>query len=279
MTVSPQKLQHYCLKTLCEDVESLCAEQELNRSFEPRYFLPTHLSEEFLSRLNRSNKLCDRTLLLFNSTLTNLRKIDIRNAGVSVRSLQVLRQHKLVDVRTVGLKNVSVDDIISCLNTESLASLRHLNVSNCTFVTNAKLRAPVIVSLSKLRNLHSLNVSHTEFNETGIDIVSQCLPSLQVLDVSCTPITETEHFSKFKHRLKSLTLHNLHINFDAASAQGLMALTSLQHLDVSCDYFIESPEHIFGRPCLDDFVSAMFDLPQLVSLDLSGHLFSSKLLQ
>ena len=62
------------------------------------------------------------------------------------------------------------------------------NLLRCTFVDGSKMA--VTVSLSKLRNLQSLDVSHTEFNKNALEIVAQDLPHLEHLDISCTRVTD-----------------------------------------------------------------------------------------
>ena len=275
---SPLKLQDYCLEKICNNVETLCCDKD-SRSSGSGFHLPTHLSEQFLLRLNQSKKLTDKTLLLFNENSSSLRKVDICNANITVEGLQILRQHKLLSLRVSRIKNLSVDDIIGCLNSWSLANLRHLNVSHCTFISNAKVRAPVLVSLTKLKNVQSLNVSNTEFNETGLEILAQCLTSLVALDVSSTSISELDTLPQFGDRLRSLTLHNLHVELNENTAKHLLCLRNLRHIDVSSDHCIESPEHIFNRPPLDNFLQIIFLLPNLVSLDLSGQQIKYDLLK
>lgn len=70
----------------------------------------------------------------------------------------------------------------------------------------------VVVALSKLRNLQSLNVSCTEFNRHGLEIVAEDLPQLESLDISCTRVDDISPLRKCRDRLKSLTMYNLKVS-------------------------------------------------------------------
>ena len=83
-----------------------------------------------------------------------------------------------------------------------LLYFQSLNVSNSTFVDAKK--NTIVVSLSKLRNLSSLNVSGTEFNRTSLEMIMEDLPMLENLDVSNTKVRDIssllkveKHFSSF----------------------------------------------------------------------------------
>ena len=83
-----------------------------------------------------------------------------------------------------------------------LMYFQSLNVSNSTFVDAKK--NTIVVSLSKLRNLSSLNVSGTEFNRTSLEMIMEDLPMLENLDVSNTKVRDIssllkveKHFSRF----------------------------------------------------------------------------------
>jgi Zyg-11 family protein len=70
----------------------------------------------------------------------------------------------------------------------------------------------VVVALSKLRSLQSLNVSWTEFNRHGLEIVAEDLPQLESLDISCTRVDDISPLRKCRDRLRSLAMYNLKVS-------------------------------------------------------------------
>lgn len=128
----------------------------------------------------------------------------------------------------------------------------------------------VVVALSKLHSLHSLNVSYTEFNTHGLRIVCEDLPQLEVLDISNTSVDDITPLRKCKNRLKSLALYNVKISNESVISV-LLTLKELRVLDWSDDrenhpFEIFSPDK--GRAT--QFLRSAYRLPHLVSLDLSG---------
>lgn len=90
-----------------------------------------------------------------------------------------------------------MNDLISCLGEWTLANLRSLNVSEGAFTPpgvspfgNRLATLPVVISLSKLRNLRVLNVSFTEFDTHSLEIVANDLPHLSILDISQTRVAD-----------------------------------------------------------------------------------------
>lgn len=192
-------------------------------------YLHTRLSEQLLSILSENGNLSDKTLSIFNSSNTRLEKVFLPNASnLSRQGLITLNQHHIVDLEATQLK-VTVSDLISSLSEWTLENLKGLNVSGCTFVDSSK--TAVMVSLSKLRNLRTLNVSNTEFNNHGLEIISEDLRHLECLDLSETRVSEISPLRKCRNRLRALTLYNLKIS-DAAIPV-ILDLPHLRHLDVS----------------------------------------------
>lgn len=90
---------------------------------------------------------------------------------------------------------VTVNDLISCLNEWTLDNLRSLNVAGSALkptstMDNPAISVPITVSLSKLRNLRVLNVSYTEFDSHSLEIVVEDLPHLCVLDISQSKVND-----------------------------------------------------------------------------------------
>jgi Zyg-11 family protein len=213
---TPISLQECCMDFICENLEALCdviqnTENKLNKlQFkDAEACFHSGLSEQFLTTLCEKGKLNDETLALFDSTVTSLRRVSIHDAPLTLKGLRTLKTHRISELEITGLKQVTVNDVIGCLGEWTLSNLKILNVSNNTFLNNSKFC--VVVALSKLRSLHTLNVSCTEFNKHGLDIITEDLPCLENLDISCTPISDISALRKCKERLKSLSLYNLQL--------------------------------------------------------------------
>lgn len=202
-------------------------------------YLHTSLSEQLLNILGEKGKLSDQTLSIFNSSNTRLEKVILHNAtSLSWKGLKALKQHHIVDLEANQLK-VTVSDLISSLSEWTIENLRSLSVSDCTFVDNSKMA--VMVSLSKLKNLRTLNVSYTEFNNHGLEIIVEDLRHLECLDLSETRVSEISPLRKCRNRLRALIMHNLKIS-DAAIPV-ILDLHRLKHLDVSRNSNVSSRFH------------------------------------
>merc|ERR1712223_2344572 len=136
------------------------------------------------------------------------KKVKIENASkLTVTGLQSLSYHNLTGLEVSNLVKATVNDLIQCLNPWTLESLKSLNVSNSTFVDAKK--NTIVVALSKLRNLTSLNVSGTEFNRTSLEMIMDDSPMLEKLDISNTKVRDISSLLKAKDRLKSLSIAEL----------------------------------------------------------------------
>lgn len=192
-------------------------------------YLHTSLSEQLLRILGEKGKLTDQTLSIFNKNNTRLEKVILKNAvNLSRKGLKTLQQHHIIDLEATQLK-VTVNDLINSLSEWTLENLRSLSVSDCTFVDNSKVA--VMVSLSRLKNLRTLNVSYTEFNNHGLEIIVDDLRYLECLDLSETRVSEISPLRKCRNRLRTLVMHNLKIS-DAAIPV-IVDLPRLKILDIS----------------------------------------------
>ena len=157
-----------------------------------------------------------------------------------------------------------------------------LNVSNSTFVDAKK--NTIVVALSKLRHLTSLNVSGTEFNRTSLEMIMDDLPMLEKLDVSNTKVRDISSLLKAKDRLKSLSIAELKLvprgGTPSDHIEILAQLEELRHLDISDK--IDNQNDLFettipnAKLNLSDFLehcNCLKALPKLVSLDISGNVF------
>jgi Zyg-11 family protein len=230
-----------------------------------------HLSEKLLETLCEKGKLTDETMTLFDPNVMNLRQVCIRDAQLSTKGLRTLKQHKISDLEITGLKSTTINDVIGCLGEWTLTNLRSLNVSNSTFL-NSATKFCVMVSLSKLRNLVSLNVSRTQFNKQGLEIIAEDLPKLENLDISDTLIDDISSLRKCKERLKYLSMYSLRAAQTCDIVPVLCELTKLVHLDVSDDSSVQ--QILSSNPSpkfkITDLLSRTTCLPQLTSFDMSG---------
>ena len=273
---APVSLQNCCVDYICENIEALCEVQtnvddnQYKLVFkDPDIFFHNNISEQLLQTLCDKGKLDDLTLRLFDPKVTRLKSVAIKDAPVTTKGLRVLKAHKIQELEAIGLKNVTINDLIGCLGEWTLQNLRTLNVTNSTFLNSAKFC--VVVSLSKLRSLHSLNVSNTEFNKHGLEMIADDLPVLESLDISCTPVSDITPLRKCKSRLKSLFMYNLRASHNEDIVPVLCELCHLRCLDVSDDYSVQTFFNL--QPVkfrADDLLKRKLCLPHLSYLDLSG---------
>ncbi|XP_011312713.1 protein zyg-11 homolog B isoform X2 [Fopius arisanus] len=236
---------------------------------DPDVFLPAEISEQLLANLCEKKVLSDLTITLFDAKTTRLRHVKLKDASsLSTKGLKVLKQHKVIDLEVKGMK-ITINDLISCLSEWSLLNLRSLSVAKGSFIDCS--RVCVFLALSKLRALQTLNVSGTEFNKHGLEIVVEDLPSLETLDISCTRVDDITPLRKCKDRLKSLAMYNLKISGYANLKSVLLELNELRHLDISDErdsYTFEMFAPI--RSKITDVLRTVNCMPYLTSLDISG---------
>lgn len=79
------------------------------------------------------------------------------------------------------------------------------------FIFFSDLRFCVAVSLSKLKNLRSLDVSNTEFSTNNLIAVVEDLPHLDSLDISNTKVDTLLPLGKKKNQLRKLSVYNLKV--------------------------------------------------------------------
>ena len=70
----------------------------------------------------------------------------------------------------------------------------------------------VSVSLCALRNLRSLDVSRTDFNDRMLGIVTDDLCQLESLDISSTSVRDVTSLSRCRTRLRRLLMYNVRLN-------------------------------------------------------------------
>ena len=277
MCAMPTSLQACCIGFICDHLGSVCklhkattdTKQNKMAFKNPNIFLPANLAEQLLFTLCEKNKLTDETMALFDPQLTCLRRVTIHGAMVSMKGLRFLRLHRIYDLEITSLIDVTVNEIIGCLGEWTLSNLRSLNVSGNTFLNSDKLC--VTVALSKLQTIRKLNVSFTELNMPGLEIITEDLPFLEDLDISGTLLTDISPLRRCTVRLKSLSMYNLQLKCCNATVSTLCDLHYLQHLDVSGNmigqsYQASNVKHFQISALLQE----SYALPRLKSLDISG---------
>ncbi|CAH1776089.1 unnamed protein product [Owenia fusiformis] len=272
---TPISLQDSCVEYICDNIESVCdvqaspVESNTKLTFkDPDVYFHHNISDQLLKLLSEKGKLTDELLSLFDPHIVRLRHVCIRHGKLSSKGLRILKSHKILELEATGLKDITVNDLIGCLGEWTLSNLRNLNVANSTFVTNPKFC--VIVSLSKLKSLVSLNVSSTEFNTHGLEIITEDLPNLEVLDISSTQVDDIAPLRKCKKRLKSLSIYNLRATNNKDVGSVLSELSELRFLDLSDDY---SVQFVSLQPVpipVEELLQNADCFPNMVSIDLSG---------
>lgn len=287
MYASPISLQDICIDCVANNIGTFCKTIQQPKQFvnhssiknagqsqlvfkDSDAYLHSEIAEQLLTSLCDRGKLSDLNITLFDAKSTRLRKVKLQNANLLTRQgLRVLKGHCITELEATGLR-VPVNDLILCLGDWTLQNLRSLNVSRCSFLELDSTKYCVVVALSKLHSLHTLNVSYTEFNTHGLRIVCEDLPQLEVLDISNTSVDDISPLRKCKNRLKSLALYNLKISNDSVIPV-LLDLKELRVLDWSDDRE-NNPFEIFSpvkaKAC--ELLYSAGRLPHLISLDISG---------
>ncbi len=276
MYESPSSLQDVCLDYICDNLDTLCeAQASLDDGSMSVTFsgddvcFPSNLSDRLLATLCSKGKLTDQTMLVFDHHVTSLKRVRIKDAPLSTKGLRVLRPHKILELEAIGLTKVSVNELIGCLGEKTLSNLKVLNVSNMSFMNGPDFC--VVVSLSKLKHLQYLNVSSTDFNKHGLEIITDDLPGLEALDISDTPVNDLTPLRKLRDSLKSLSMYNLRATQGQELVNVICDLPNLQYLDVSDDFSAQPFVNLHqGKFPIRDFLKLETCLPQLSSLDISG---------
>jgi Zyg-11 family protein len=167
-------------------------------------FLFKEISEKLLGKFIEKNILCDALMFLFNENNTKLSTVKLKNCNVTQTGLQILKQHKILDLECVNLKNVCIGNILDCLNEWSIKNMSNVNFSKCTFIDMQ--RHSLMVKITNLKNLRSLNLSHTELNQLTFQMVCEDLRSLEKLDISGTSVKDLNPLLLLSKHLISLSI-------------------------------------------------------------------------
>ncbi|XP_050440716.1 protein zyg-11 homolog B-like [Adelges cooleyi] len=280
---NPGTLRDLCIDYVCDNIEKLyMAEQisvtdsqpsELEYMFiDSNVYLPMEISEVLLTKLSERNKLNDETLSLFSHKNVYLRNVVLpKTKNLTTKGLRTLKKHKIKKLKARGLK-CTVNELVGSLGEWTTHNLEMLCVSNSSFLSDSyEMKFCVTVSLSKLKNLRSLDVSNTEFSTNNLIAVVEDLPHLESLDISNTKVDTLLPLGKRKNQLKKLSVYNLkEATMHLIAFSPLKCMTSLTHLDLSSEKY-SNPFEPFT--CDTPWIQFLTDpdwLPNLVSLDISG---------
>lgn len=254
----------------------------LNRSniFYSSSHLISSIGEVLLTCLSEEGRLTDNLMSgIFHPDNCRLDNVRIPDASsLTRRGLRVLRGHKIRRLEVIGLTKATINELIGCLGEYTLNNVSFLSVSRSYFTSSA--RFCVVVGLAKLRNLKHLDVSHTDINHHGLEIIVEDLPNLQSLNISATKVKDLNPLKKCKSRLKSLSMYNLRCSSSFASQNNnnqvdpfmavLLELNQLVKLDISDDR--DSPVDVLTRGSTS--VGPLLKRPDLFThlkyLDISG---------
>ena len=164
----------------------------------------------------------------------------------------------------------------------SVSNMRVLNVSNSVLMSPNKYTT-MVLQLTKLHGLVTLNVSGTGFNATSLEIVVEYLHDLENLDISCTKVGDIACLKRLQDRLRNLNLHGLNFSPNSEVLNDAVHILSdmkkLQFLDISDEKDLQHPFDMLNSnqgkiPAIQFLKSSIHKLPLLTSLDLSGKAIS-----
>ncbi|XP_050403723.1 protein zyg-11 homolog B-like isoform X1 [Patella vulgata] len=229
---------------------------------DPDVHLPHNISEQLLERLSDIRKLNDSTIKIFQPQNTTLRRLVIKNAiGLTPDALGILKKHKILDIEIVHQPKININKLLECLGEWTIRNLRTLNVEGILFTPNNNFDL-----LSKLRTLRSLNVSDTEFNNEGLDVIARELNCLENIDISLTKVTDVSPLRKCKENIKVLAMFGVQVSDPEKTGSILLELTKLVYLDVASLLFTE-PMHL----AIVKIMTTKDAHPCLSSLDISNN--------
>lgn len=237
--------------------------------------LIANISESLLTSLSEEARLTDNILTtIFHPDNCRLESACIPDASqLTKRGLRVLRGHKIRHLEVISLQKATINELIGCLGDYTLNNICHLSVSRSYFTSSA--RFCVVVGLAKLRNLKHLDVSHTDINHHGLEIIVEDLPNLVSLDISATRVRDLQPLRKCKHRLRYLSMFNLRSGSGADVARSdfnsvLLDLNLLIKLDISDDRDSPVDNLNRGSHSVGPLLKRPDLLPDLRYLDISG---------
>ncbi|CAH1132300.1 unnamed protein product [Ceutorhynchus assimilis] len=232
---------------------------------DPDIFLINKVSEKLMKKMMQKKLLCDATLNIFSEQNTKLQSVKIKNCKVTKCGLEILRQHKIIDLEIANLRNVSIEDVLDCLNDWSLQNLRTVNFSHCPCTD--MFRFKFLAKLASLKRLRTLNLSFTELNQATFKLICENLLTLEKLDISGTPVKDLRPLEHLSNSLVSLSLCDM-VHATENLIQILEQLQHLKFLDISL--FNEKIDKESSNIPVMELLERTDILPDLECLDISG---------
>jgi hypothetical protein len=176
---------------------------------------------------------------------------------------------------------VPISTLVANLNEVSKQNLRYMSVSRGKFNKNEFY---LFVPLAQLRNLRVLDVSYTDFNTQGLELVTKDLKHLVHLNLSSTDIDDVRPLRNVaKGQLTFLSLYNVRKAPFNVLLSVVSELHGLLYLDISYDGddLEDSGRDSGSCRSLVKFLENDKSLPNLVHFDMSGYQFhvASKVIQ
>lgn len=243
----------------------------LSNEFSPPLYVWKNFADTYPSEIKRSDEimkgLLERGMLkkeylsLFASRFCTLNyRVYLRDMKVDKNSLGFICDKEIKEMEILNVTGVHLGDLVELLAEFSQNTLMTLNVTGIDLDRNS------VESLTQFGNLISLNLSHTGLDNDSLESLSDVLTNIQLLDISCTKVTNIQCLRKWKRNLKNLNLRNL--SLDESTVSILASLENLEVLDVSTNGLMQS-----SRPnSLESFIASN-SLPKIKELDLSGNSF------
>ncbi len=241
-------------------------------------FVHAEIAEMLVEKISLAGKLDDDALAIFAPENTRLSRVRVPDASkLTTRGLKTLRGHDIVELEATGLAKATISELIGCLGDETVRTMKTFSVPKSTVMDVSKHYA-VMVPISRLKGLTTLNVAGTEFNRTSLEMVVDDLPLLESIDISRTKVSDYTSLRKIRHRLKSLSAFDVKLTQPVADAtvEWLPEMTELVHLDISVEVPEANalspfgPQFNHGKISSHKLLKDPDAFPKLVSLDLSG---------
>lgn len=292
---SPDALVDLCTSFCVSHLHSFCVHDSKLGTFtlRPGVTLPTEICERMLSaRSNTSHGLDDAFVSLFRDRQsTRLRRVVVRNSGITDEGIAVILQHKPLELEVTNCPKVT-EETLNAINRDGSSDLASLIVSNTTRLfpdtlfpddddvtsrprttpqnvymssswSNEYLKRGYILKAPNLRRL-VLNDLYVPVEQGYFSLLLKTLTRLTHLDLSgCSFLGSFSYICDLPH-LVSLVLFDVPKLQDAFNA--ICQVKTLRHLDVSQhsdkNGTFANPNHTLAQ--------IVENLQELVSLDISG---------
>lgn len=130
----------------------------------------------------------------------------------------------------------------------------------------------IFYSLKIFLKIKRLNVSFTGFNDHSLDVISQELVYLELLDMSSTRVANISPLVRLKNTMKFLYMYNMSLTLTDEIIAIICSMTKLQQIDLSCDISSQIFAETFSMFNVNVFLTtlASAQMKDLNYLDISG---------